>query len=232
MATRISSRPPNLRQCPAGFTIVELLVVIVVIGLMASLLLPAIIAVRAAGQRTTCLNNLREIGLSTQLYVTAKDSYPPGWVGNPPSYVTTSPPALWMDYLKPYLNKGMAVYWCPADPNRTPSTFDPQIILSYGQNWCMFNAGDTAHNFFYGVLAYNVVHPNRVILYADTVANAANYSYNLYCGNDYFPPNPPFSDPVLGVAYRHPGGVFNAVYCDGHADSRTTTTQTDWDASQ
>ena len=133
-----------------------------------------------------------------------------------------------MDYLKPYLSKGMAVYWCPADPNRTPTTYDPEITLSYGQNWYMFRAGDTAHNFFYGVKAYDVVHPNRVILYADTSG-----AYNYYCGTTLLPPRQSFSEPVPNVDYsRHPGGVFNAVYCDGHADSRTTTTQQDWDSGQ
>ena len=35
----------------------------------------------------------------------------------------------------------------------------------------------------------------------------------------------PRSDPVPNVAYRHLGGTFNAVYCDGHAESKTDTMQ-------
>ena len=222
MAKQISSRPPSLRQRLAGFTIVELLVVILILGLLMSLLLPAIQAVRAAGQRTVCLNNLREIGLSTQIYVTTKDCYPPAYDNR------TNPVHRWMDCLTPYLNKGMAVYWCPADPNRTHLSEDSQIILSYGVN--VFNFTDNAHCFWYydplgpgGVRSCNVKHPRQVILYADCISGTGNY----YCGSGSV-----FNDPVPFVAYRHPGNAFNAVYCDGHAESRTTTTQTDWDASQ
>ncbi len=50
------------RQKSAAFTLVELLVVITILGVLMALLLPAVNAVRESMRRTTCKNNLKEIG--------------------------------------------------------------------------------------------------------------------------------------------------------------------------
>jgi len=67
---RPASRPP-------GFTLIELLVVIAIIALLASLLLPALSRAKFQARNTLCKNNLRQVGLALQMYVTEYGAYPP-----------------------------------------------------------------------------------------------------------------------------------------------------------
>jgi prepilin-type N-terminal cleavage/methylation domain-containing protein/prepilin-type processing-associated H-X9-DG protein len=52
----------------AAFTLIELLVAIAILGILASLLLPALARCRTTAQRIRCVNNLRQLGIATQLY--------------------------------------------------------------------------------------------------------------------------------------------------------------------
>jgi prepilin-type N-terminal cleavage/methylation domain-containing protein/prepilin-type processing-associated H-X9-DG protein len=61
-----------------GFTLIELLVVIAIIAVLIALLLPAVQAAREAARRSSCVNNLKQIGIALHNYHTALDAFPMG----------------------------------------------------------------------------------------------------------------------------------------------------------
>lgn len=93
-----------------GFTLVELLVVIAIIGILVSLLLPAIQAAREAARIAYCKNNLRQIGLAMLHYETAHQSFPTGgwsssWTGDPNVRTGPRQPGGWIYQSLPYLEQ-------------------------------------------------------------------------------------------------------------------------------
>lgn len=67
------------RRSRAGLTVIELLVVIAIIGILAGLLLPAILQARAAARRSQCASNLKQLAQAVQSFHSRMDCLPPYW---------------------------------------------------------------------------------------------------------------------------------------------------------
>ena len=74
------SRNSN-RDRATGFTLVELLVVIGIVGILVALLLPAIQSVRESSRRMACSSQLRQLGLAAHNFHDVQKSFPPGYLG-------------------------------------------------------------------------------------------------------------------------------------------------------
>jgi prepilin-type N-terminal cleavage/methylation domain-containing protein/prepilin-type processing-associated H-X9-DG protein len=88
-----------------GFTFVELLVVIAVIGILVSLLLPAIQQIREAARRTECSNHIRQLSLGMMNYESSLKRLPTGWQVTDDSDPLAGPGWGWAYYLLPYLEQ-------------------------------------------------------------------------------------------------------------------------------
>jgi prepilin-type N-terminal cleavage/methylation domain-containing protein/prepilin-type processing-associated H-X9-DG protein len=88
-----SARP----RC-AGFTLIELLVVIAIIGVLIGLLIPAVQMIRESAHRTTCSNNLKQIGLALHQYHDTNGYFPCSSVAIPSNQS-------WVPYILPYIEQ-------------------------------------------------------------------------------------------------------------------------------
>jgi prepilin-type N-terminal cleavage/methylation domain-containing protein/prepilin-type processing-associated H-X9-DG protein len=130
-ADRLAATSQNRR---VAFTLIELLVVIAIVGILASLLLPALARAKAKGQQVACFSNLRQVSMAAHLYLDDNNGslfhHHEGWVLDDGTQVDTLPSSLsgvtgggmgnsqaekpWAILFQPYLNNRQ-VGFCPTD---------------------------------------------------------------------------------------------------------------------
>ena len=88
-----------------AFTLIELLVVIAIIAILAAMLLPALARAKESGKRIACLNNLRQLSLASQMYVSDNQGFYP-----PRSYTDRWPDKFYDNY-----GKNLKLLLCPTE---------------------------------------------------------------------------------------------------------------------
>ena len=94
----------------SGFTLVELLVVITIIGILVALLLPAVQAAREAARRLQCANNVKQLALAALSHESAITFFPTGgwdkvWLGHPDRGFGKSQPGGWIYNVLPFIEQ-------------------------------------------------------------------------------------------------------------------------------
>lgn len=207
-----------------GFTLVELLTVIAIIAILASLLFPVFMRAKAQAKKTQCISNLRQIGESIVLYMSdadgifphaidASDKYDPEIWAQFPDYQAQIPTMPFIqDVLQAYLHS-KEVFHCPSDSGTTildehfpdPFVTYPSMYSTYGSSY-----------FFRTEIAFRSYSDSSFQLPADTnvLFDGAGHWHG-----DGGPLNPDDdTDTVLNLLH---GYRYNCLYGDFHVKSLT-----------
>jgi prepilin-type N-terminal cleavage/methylation domain-containing protein/prepilin-type processing-associated H-X9-DG protein len=230
-----------------GFTLVEMLVVIAIIGLLLALLLPALSQARESARQATCLSNLRQLYLANLNYSTEQGYYAPAapdiwgnnlirWYGTRPSadapFDSTSGPLSWC------LGDSKAVRACPSmDKWGFLTTGDAAFEAGcggYGYNY--LGVGSRSYVLGYteaasqtGMRPEEITRPSTTVMFCDAAFAQYNAGQSVLIEYSFAEPDEflsasrvMYGQPVPSIHFRHRNRA-NVVWCDGHATAETMT---------
>ena len=145
-----------IRNFSRAFTLTELLIVMAVIAILATIAYPVLLGVQEKAKVTKDMNNLRQIGIATQLYLNDNDGAFPG-----------SATVAWMGQLHPKYLAAWNIFQSPFDVRGPSELGDATTPISYGING----------NNIVGTSADNISNASIFILFAPAQAAGATVSF-------------------------------------------------------
>jgi prepilin-type N-terminal cleavage/methylation domain-containing protein/prepilin-type processing-associated H-X9-DG protein len=209
-----------------GFTLIELLVVIAIIALLAAILFPVFARARENARKSSCQNNLKQIGIGIAQYVQDYDEiFPRSRTGGYVYYNSgVNARAPWHMIILPY-TKSIQLYKCPSNPSNAKVSWSwdgtqdviPQSYLSNGGNGTMGNMGGNQP------MGEN----------ASALADISSSAKVILVGEHIGRGDPEFWDNYNDSQFRGHLGQTNFLFCDGHVKSmkpsQTVTPTNMWD---
>ncbi len=184
-----------------GFTLIELLVVIAIIAILAAILFPVFARARERARQTSCLSNMKQIGLAAMMYAQDyNEVYAPTDLRYPGHRVTSA--TYWPELLQPYL-ANWQILTCPSErPGTRTSLLTGETLPDVWANAYTMNQNFGRTTSIRGMA--DVEEPAGTILFSEGTFRETRPFWWTYNDGHYF------------LDARHNQGMNNA-FADGHA---------------